>query len=178
MTGAGAATGVSIAGGGAESGVSSRVWTAGRLMLSRSGGSVGSLGRLRAGSAMTVQAPVAPQPQRRMPNLFSRVTGGAGWAKPAAHDARESQVTPQLRAAPPRPPVQQPAPTLSAPPLTPAAPPRVEPAPVPAQTSLSQTPQPAAQPRLSGLDPKDRIAQNKLEEDLLDIPAFLRRQAN
>jgi cell division protein FtsZ len=127
---------------------------------------------------LTAQTPVAPQPQRRMPNLFSRVTGGAGWAKPAAHDARESQVTPQLRAAPPRPPVQQPAPTLSAPTPAPAAPARVEPAPAPAQTSLSQTPQPAAQPRLSGLDPKDRIAQNKLEEDLLELPAFLRRQAN
>jgi cell division protein FtsZ len=34
------------------------------------------------------------------------------------------------------------------------------------------------QPRLSGLDPKDRLATSRAEEDLLDIPAFLRRQAN
>ena len=37
--------------------------------------------------------------------------------------------------------------------------------------------QPAAQPMLN-LDPGDRIATPRAEEDLLDIPAFLRRQAN
>ncbi len=36
---------------------------------------------------------------------------------------------------------------------------------------------PAAQPRLGALDPSDRLSPSK-EEDLLDIPAFLRRQAN
>jgi cell division protein FtsZ len=36
---------------------------------------------------------------------------------------------------------------------------------------------PAAQPMLN-LDPADRIAAARSEEDLLDIPAFLRRQAN
>ncbi len=132
---------------------------------------------------LSAQAPAAPQPQRRMPNLFSRVTGGTAWAKPAALDARESQVTPQMRAssaprptapvpaaAAPMPPV--PAPVASAPVTpAPAAQPQVQP-------SLSQPVQAAAQPRLSGLDPKDRIAASRLEEDLLDIPAFLRRQAN
>jgi cell division protein FtsZ len=39
------------------------------------------------------------------------------------------------------------------------------------------TPQPPAQPRLGALDPADRISPTK-DEDLLDIPAFLRRQAN
>jgi cell division protein FtsZ len=34
-----------------------------------------------------------------------------------------------------------------------------------------------AQPTLN-LDPSDRIAASRSEEDLLDIPAFLRRQAN
>jgi cell division protein FtsZ len=33
------------------------------------------------------------------------------------------------------------------------------------------------QPRLTPLDPDDRPSLSK-EEDLLDIPAFLRRQAN
>src|SRR5262249_42015966 len=38
-------------------------------------------------------------------------------------------------------------------------------------------PQPAVQPRLA-LDPAERIAPRPSEEDLLDIPAFLPRQAN
>jgi len=37
--------------------------------------------------------------------------------------------------------------------------------------------QPAPQPMLN-LDPADRIVSPRAEEDLLDIPAFLRRQAN
>jgi len=37
--------------------------------------------------------------------------------------------------------------------------------------------QPQAQPRLSGVDPSERAPQSS-EEDYLDIPAFLRRQAN
>ena len=32
--------------------------------------------------------------------------------------------------------------------------------------------------KLGGLDPEDRLATSEREEDLLDIPAFLRRQAN
>jgi cell division protein FtsZ len=36
----------------------------------------------------------------------------------------------------------------------------------------------AVQPRLGGLDPIDRLAASKGEDDLLEIPAFLRRQAN
>jgi cell division protein FtsZ len=37
---------------------------------------------------------------------------------------------------------------------------------------------PTAQPRLGGLDPVDRVAAPAQQDDLLDIPAFLRRQAN
>ncbi len=37
---------------------------------------------------------------------------------------------------------------------------------------------PAQQPRLGTLDPGDRLVGSKSEEDMLDIPAFLRRQAN
>jgi cell division protein FtsZ len=36
----------------------------------------------------------------------------------------------------------------------------------------------SAQPRLGPLDPADRVSVSKGEEDLLEIPAFLRRQAN
>jgi cell division protein FtsZ len=48
-----------------------------------------------------------------------------------------------------------------------------EPAPRPAAQPAKQV----AQPRLTPLDPDDRPSLSK-EEDLLDIPAFLRRQAN
>jgi cell division protein FtsZ len=99
--------------------------------------------------------PAAPaaEDKRRGPSLFSRVTGGAAaWARGAAADIREA--TPgaamnRLGSAEPRPAVQAPA--------RPAQP---------------------AQARLAGLDPRDRIAGTQAEEELLDIPAFLRRQAN
>jgi cell division protein FtsZ len=57
----------------------------------------------------------------------------------------------------------QPAP-ITAGPVVPPAPP---------QPAL-----PAQQPRLGPLDPADRVTTSKGEEDLLEIPAFLRRQAN
>jgi len=40
-------------------------------------------------------------------------------------------------------------------------------------------PQPAPQQaRLSGVDPDDRLKTSQSDDDLLEIPAFLRRQAN
>jgi cell division protein FtsZ len=47
----------------------------------------------------------------------------------------------------------------------------------PAEPPARASALPPAQPRLGPLDPADRISFNK-EEDMLDIPAFLRRQAN
>lgn len=47
----------------------------------------------------------------------------------------------------------------------------------PAQAAKPVAPQPSAQPRLAPLEPDDRPNLSK-EDDLLDIPAFLRRQAN
>jgi cell division protein FtsZ len=53
-----------------------------------------------------------------------------------------------------------------------------EPAPrVPVQPAKPAASQPNAQPRLAPLEPDDRPNLSK-EDDLLDIPAFLRRQAN
>ena len=40
------------------------------------------------------------------------------------------------------------------------------------------TAQTAPQPTLGGLDPDDRPVESAEDDDLLDIPAFLRRQAN
>ena len=124
--------------------------------------------------------PPAPQP-RKMPNLFSRVTGSAwsrvtssGSASPAPAEQREP-VMPQMRTTPaPRPaaPASQPAPSQAPAPAASYAAPA---APPPAATAPAAPP---VQPRLSGLDPKDRLATSRAEEDLLDIPAFLRRQAN
>ena len=57
----------------------------------------------------------------------------------------------------------------------PAQPQRVRQAPKLAREREAPAEQPAVQPRLSGLDPADRLGG---DEDLLDIPAFLRRQAN
>ena len=47
----------------------------------------------------------------------------------------------------------------------------------PRQQPRVEAPAPQAQPTLN-LDPSDRIQSPRAEEDLLDIPAFLRRQAN
>jgi cell division protein FtsZ len=47
----------------------------------------------------------------------------------------------------------------------------------PTQAPPRAAAQPQAQPRLSGVDPAERSPQSS-EEDYLDIPAFLRRQAN
>jgi cell division protein FtsZ len=60
----------------------------------------------------------------------------------------------------------------------PAVPAPVPPRPVAAPAAARPAqPAQAAQPRLAPLEPEDRPAASK-EDDLLDIPAFLRRQAN
>jgi cell division protein FtsZ len=51
-------------------------------------------------------------------------------------------------------------------------------APAERATRPAAGPAQAQQPRLGALDPNDRLVGSKSEEDLLDIPAFLRRQAN
>jgi len=52
-----------------------------------------------------------------------------------------------------------------------------ETAPRPAAQPAKPAVQPGTQPRLAPLEPDDRPNLSK-EDDLLDIPAFLRRQAN
>jgi len=64
--------------------------------------------------------------------------------------------------------------------MPPAAAPAPAPAPVAAARPVAppaQPPRPAQQPRLAPLEPEERTGNSK-EDDLLDIPAFLRRQAN
>ena len=100
----------------------------------------------------------AAEPTRHRATLFekmtSRLTGHplAGQPSPAQPAAQPSRMQAPAAQAP-RAQVREPQ----------RAEPRIE--------------QPAAQPMLN-LDPNDRIAAPRAEEDLLDIPAFLRRQAN
>ena len=42
----------------------------------------------------------------------------------------------------------------------------------------AENPVQETQPRLRGVEPKKRLPHSESEEDLLEIPAFLRRQAN
>jgi len=97
------------------------------------------------------EAEPAPAPRARG-NIFRRVTGGAAGLMRAGVDLLDRQAEPQ------------------------AQPQRAKPAPrLAREREIPAAEQPATQPRLSGLDPADRLGG---DDDLLDIPAFLRRQAN
>jgi len=101
--------------------------------------------------AVPPAAEAAARPRGRGPSLIERVTGvGRVRATPPA----------AAPAAAPTPVAQPTPPARPAAPMPAAAPPRA-----------------AAQPRLAPLEPEERTGNSK-EDDLLDIPAFLRRQAN
>jgi cell division protein FtsZ len=99
----------------------------------------------------TRPAPAAARADARSPNIFQRITGLVGGGRPA---------TP---AAPPPAPVIEP--TLTRPADPPLAPTPLRP--------VASSPQ----PKIAGLDPADRAKPSRDEDDL-QIPAFLRRQAN
>ncbi|HLW29035.1 MAG TPA: cell division protein FtsZ [Kiloniellales bacterium] len=97
---------------------------------------------------------------RKASSLITRVTG-VGRQGPAAQAERPA--TREAHAAP------RSEPSLSMRPQTAARP----------QPAPQARPQADVQPQASlGLDPQDRLQTSKEEEELLDIPAFLRRQAN
>ena len=130
------------------------------------------------------EAPRAASPARRRSGLFAKMTGGAARALQAATQgsdaaARTAQPTRQT-AEPVRPTPQtapRPMPARSASPAQPERPSAEAAAPA-SQPAPAANPGNTVQPRLSGLDPAERIGHSQAEEDLLDIPAFLRRQAN
>jgi cell division protein FtsZ len=96
----------------------------------------------------------ADDSRRKGPNLFQRITGAARDAKPEMPAARANP--PAARTAPEQPAVAS----------TP-------------EKREETVPQPAPQQaRLSGVDPDDRLKTSQSDDDLLEIPAFLRRQAN
>ncbi len=133
-----------------------------------------------APASATPGRPAAQQPRRTHNPLFGRATGATAWPRPEA--PRPAAPTPQPAAAQPV-PAQPAGPPEPAPAEAPAQAAPALPA-APTQPAASQPPRPAQpsppamQPRLAGLDPQDRLGALRAEEDLLDIPAFLRRQAN
>jgi cell division protein FtsZ len=115
---------------------------------------------------MNATKPAAAAAPKRRPSLFERMTrSGMARTEGEAPRAQPTLVAPQGGIMP----------AASAPAAPVAAPAAPAPAPV-AAAPVAPAPAPA-QPRLGGLDPTDRLAP-KAEDDLLEIPAFLRRQAN
>jgi len=92
--------------------------------------------------------------RRRGPNLFQRITG-------AARESRPEMPAPRVT-----PPASRTAPEQPASASQPEKPRETAPQPAPKQA------------RLSGVDPEDRLKTSQSDDDLLEIPAFLRRQAN
>jgi cell division protein FtsZ len=112
--------------------------------------------------------PQAAAPRRSGQSLFAKVTG-------AARALASSQAGDAGRQSDPAQPVARPMPARSASPAQPERQAAQQPAaarPAPGNPAAG-----TAQPRLA-LDPAERIGHSQAEEDLLDIPAFLRRQAN
>ena len=119
---------------------------------------------------------VSPATRSRAQAILARMSGAARALQAAAQGQEDSapvQAQPQAPAQPQ--PAPQPAPQPVIETAAPEAPAAVEIQPVQAEA-----PAPAAegQAKLTGLDPADRAAGSPAEDDLLDIPAFLRRQAN
>ena len=103
-------------------------------------------------------APEAVAEKRRGPGLFSRAaTRALDLARQTSADLREATPSSMMTR------IAKPDPVMRAPASPPAMP--------------APQPQPAVQARLA-LDPTDRLTSRPSEEDMLDIPAFLRRQAN
>jgi cell division protein FtsZ len=127
--------------------------------------------------------PPAP-PEKSGPSLFARVTGVARGDKKRRATEQEEQTPAETVTA-----VPEPAPETipDAVPETPviAPPEEVIQAEIQPIETVSESPldsfeedEPAPQSLLGDLDPADRLAATEDEDDLLDIPAFLRRQAN
>lgn len=103
--------------------------------------------------ALTVEAPHAER--RRAPSLFEKVTSKLTGQSLPGQAAQQRPAAAQVN--------QSGGPQAAAPMN---------------QTGVQRKVEPQAlQPQLQ-LDPADRMSISRAEEDMLDIPAFLRRQAN
>ena len=111
-------------------------------------------------------APVDPRgPLSTTADPFAAAAVANGAGSPAAPSLFE-RVTGISRVTKPKAPAAQPTPIRSEP--------KVGMAPAP----VTMAPESPLQPTLGGLDGTERTLANSAEDDLLDIPAFLRRQAN
>lgn len=141
----------------------------------------------------------APVPEKqRGPGIFQRMTGTSWPKKQASPEVKAPEDTIREPAAPPKPvepPIIAKAPITAEPEV-----PEAEMAENSVETSGISTPEPESvvdspakpaeaapviekpvtesQPRLRGVEPQERLPNSQSEEDLLEIPAFLRRQAN
>ncbi|MEX2297259.1 MAG: cell division protein FtsZ [Dongiaceae bacterium] len=149
-------------------------------LFSRVTGTTALFGR-GAPARTETAAPAAERPAPResvtpAPRMMPATT-----AAPAAAQARVAMPAARSAAAP-QPTMQQPvSQPMSAAPMAATAQAAVQPQPAPAMTAPAMTAPaipPVQQQRLSGLDARERIATSRTEEAQLDIPAFLRRQAN
>jgi len=109
--------------------------------------------------------PVDPGPPRQVPLAHPAVQSPA--PDPARQRSRGPSLIERVTGVGRRP-------TMPSAPVAPTPPPVAAPRPV---APPPQPARPAQQPRLTQLEPEERTGNNK-EDDLLDIPAFLRRQAN
>ena len=117
------------------------------------------------------RAEVAEEPERKSKrgiSLFERVTGTGRGAKDKPQTEATIETFEPKAASPMEPKAASPMEFKAAPQ-----------APQAVVTPVAPTPAPVAEtPDFGGLQAEDKIAISQPEEDLLDIPAFLRRQAN
>jgi cell division protein FtsZ len=109
------------------------------------------------------------RPAAKKSDLFARITG---LRRTERSSAPPHQTEPTLAPTPRAAPAPQAAPMAAPAPLPPAE---------PVAESRSESVQPASQaaaPLLGGIEPDDRLPISQDDDDPLDIPAFLRRQAN
>jgi len=121
--------------------------------------------------------------KRRGRSLFQKVTGAVNSLVTDEEQGRAAAAPAPAKApAAPVAPEPAPAPSLTAPTPTPPAvsqePAAEAPVEAPAEPAAETAPPAPAQPSLTNLEPDGRPQAASSDEDTLEIPAFLRRQAN
>ena len=110
---------------------------------------------MRAASENAVEKPQRSPQLRRRPSLLERMAG--------VGQSRRQQTSEDAAPAPKPVPVREPAAT---------------PKPAPRENAAAAAPPAPRQPEFEGVEPEAAASGAVSDEDLLDIPAFLRRQAN
>ncbi len=128
----------------------------------------------RAPQSMAMPAPTFDR--KRAQNLFAKMTSGAARALQTAAQSGEPRSSISTMSSEPS---LASRPLPEARPAARAEPPVAPSSPLPAaRPNTPSEPRAGTQTRLTGLEPAERSNPGQSEEDLLEIPAFLRRQAN